>query len=207
MTLGKSDFRRLAVSQTLFAAVLVSTVLTTSGCAEDVSPNSDEDPVDPSDVWYERTHVTLQPDGNHVVVTTYVSLAQQIAEREAEEAGHSLRAVSIGDCSNDELRIYSLTNYTGYQLCLQGTGKLNIGNICKISLFGSCIDYWGAADDDDVSSIRTGDWGVYFDDTTNFDCCGCSYNFLANYNDSNIQDTEAYSCATWVYRNGTCVVC
>ena len=71
-----------AVARVIATAALLLSGAAISGCGEEVSPVViDGREVDPKDVWYERTHVTLSPDGNHTIVVTPVSLAQQIAEQ------------------------------------------------------------------------------------------------------------------------------
>jgi hypothetical protein len=56
--------------------------------------------LDPETTFYTRTRVVALPDGTFEVSVDKVSLAQQIAEREAEEAGLSLEeyaALELGE--------------------------------------------------------------------------------------------------------------
>jgi hypothetical protein len=106
--------------------------------------------MDPETTFFNRTQVTFLPDGTQEVLTEQVSLAQQIAEREAEESGITLEELYAVEhpqlaaltkpaiCgSSFYARLYSATGWTGDQLCLNGTGTANLSSWSV----GACI--WG----------------------------------------------------------------
>lgn len=174
---------------------------------------------DPSEVFFTRTSVTLSPDGNHQVFVTQVSLAQQIAEREAEEAGVPLRdqgnldekemsalALSQDNCTYlSSLRLWSGTNYTGHQLCLTGTGSAALSNWSACGPLSCCP--WGGYGGGGqchtpVQSFKTGIRTAVFSDTHHFWCQDCTSS-----HDASTSVADADSCveeAMWVGRHQSC---
>ena len=98
--------------------------------------------MDPETTFFTRTQVTFLPDGTEEVLTEQVSLAQQIAEREAEESGLTLEEFyavehpqlaaltkTPASCiSTGYLRLWTSVNYTGGQICFSGTGSTNLNS-------------------------------------------------------------------------------
>ncbi len=127
--------------------------------------------MDPETTFFTRTQVTQLPDGTVEIIQDQVSLAEQIAEREAEESGlldqfsHTAALTESSSCSpfGGYLRMYSSTNYTGNLLCLSGVGSSSL----SAWLNGSCYwgDHWWATTplcDTEVRSYKTGSYVTEF---------------------------------------------
>lgn len=207
-------------SKALGAIGLAACVLVASGgCALDTSaPESDDEgteapaaATDPASVFHVRTSVTLYDDGSYSVSTSKVSLAQQLAEREAEEAGHPEWAGLIDDrqgSSNSSLpktlveddacsyvaslRQWSKTSYTGDELCLRYTGSAALHSWREARPLGYC--YWGAMRTSEcsipVKSFKTGANSVIYGQDSSFTCGASSPTYPAS--------TNVSSAGTWV---------
>ena len=160
-------------------------------CAGCGAPSVDDAAIDGEDVdtTFTRTIVEAHEDGTETVTVDHVTLAQQIEEREAEEAsilaggklGSQSQAIGVGGCGTGTLRIWSGTNFTGDLICFYGTGLAAIGSYCRVYVSASggppgCFDYW----DGNVKSVKTGDYAVLFTGDVDGFCVNCTKRYEAN---------------------------
>ncbi len=137
------------MKQKIVLGVALCLLGTAAGCSPEIDTvdlDSDDEAdlgefagMDPETTFFTRTQVTFLRDGTQEILTEQVSLAQQIAEREAEESGLTLEEfyavehpqlaalTKQPNCiSTAYLRLWSGTNYAGHQVCFSGTGSTNL---------------------------------------------------------------------------------
>jgi hypothetical protein len=128
--------------------------------------------MDPETTFFTRTQVTLLPDGTPEVLTEQVSLAQQIAEREAEESGITLEEFytvehphkaaltkTPASCiSTGYLRLWTSVNYTGNQICFSGTGSTNLNSYTTST--GCVFGYHPLFCNLPIKSLKPGSYGA-----------------------------------------------
>ncbi len=183
-----------------------------------VSDGEEEELLDPENTFFSRTRITLSEDGQEIVEVDQVSLAQQIAEREAEELGMSLQevyaskspgqlaALTSSSCSSTSLRLYGQPNYQGPQLCLSGTGAAALGDWQSCSGFACCS--WGKFNINipvctvEVNSYRTGQYNALFAGTSSLSCAASTISTPAN---TSVADAvTAVENSLYVARNASC---
>lgn len=172
--------------------------------------------LDPETTFYTRTTVIELPDGTIDVVHEKVSLAQQIAEREAEASGMTYEefvnsakvefpdsytsALSVASpCTWQHLRLYAAKDFAGDVLCLTGGGDAYLQTWSR---FNGCV--WGYAAfptcGTPVKSYKTGTIQSTLSQTSAFWCTSSSILYA---NTESADSTTAFSLHDWVRRSAT----
>lgn len=145
-------------------------------------------PEDAAEESFTVTLVELVPDGTPVVKYGTTTLSRQLMELENETdelastgSGMASTEQAIGQvaCGSTVLRIYSSTGYVGDQLCLSGIGLAGWG-WCRRWSHGTCIDYWGPHNYDDVRSLKTGNGNAIFEYNDGSGPCIHEFAYQAN---------------------------
>ena len=137
------------------------------------------------DEVFTSTHYELTENGPpRLVSVEYVTRRQQLAELAREEERAILEAAGIredsqalgyegqgaSNCSDSTfMRLYTLTNYSGFVICFSGTGEADLNNYCYNPL--NCAgSKWAYA----VDSFKAGNQnGVLGSSQAYFDCEFC----------------------------------
>jgi hypothetical protein len=202
-----------AIHTLLGLALLGAVPVISTGCFEAEEGEADdldiaELEVDPV---YTVTRVDLDPSGNHKVTTGTITLSEQLAQHAAESAevdsgdgvGHAQQAIfRTLICGSSTLRIYSLTGYTGDEICFTGTGTADLRDYCRIMVGSLCTDRW----DGEIESFKTGDntLRVYQDGDDEYLglCCGSCSQRAASTDVTDATSCEDASNSRYVFRGG-----